>query len=338
MAEPMKTGLFCTYDNHHQDAQRAMFEQMAIVRHGEQLGFEEAWITEHHFSPDQISASISVLLAYLAGVTSTIRLGTAAVLLAFHDPVAVAEEMATLDHLTKGRLLFGVAKGGPFPKQNRHFGISMEEARSRTLEALELIEKLLYHENVSFAGKYYQCDRLTIQPRPLQPHIPVYIATSDADAIALAALHSFGIMGGAPFSLEQLQKNVSLYRAINSSGSDALVLTRFFFCAKTDEEAIAEALPFLQNFAARMQRNTAHLQNTGKTQHLHVNGKPGGCFEEQYLLENAIIGSVQTCGDRIKRLQDALPLGTLALKPCSFDLQKNLDSMTLYAEAVRPLV
>lgn len=303
--------------------------------HAEALGFEEAWITEHHFSDFHINPSITVLMAYLAAVTSRIQLGSAAVLLAFHNPVTVAEEIATLDHLCNGRLLLGVAKGGPFPEQNQHFGIAMGESRHRMLEALELVDKLLYGTEVSFAGKYYQCDRLTIHPKPLQSPIPVYLATSDRDAIEQAALHSFGLMGGAPFSLDRLKTNLAYYRAINANGAEKLVLSRFFFVSRTDEEAIEEALPFIRDFVTRMTKNVASIKNDGNTQHLKPSVNQQTCFDETYLLANSIIGSVATCRDKIKRFQDELNLGTLALKPCSFDLQKNLTSLTCYAEQIR---
>lgn len=331
----MKTGLFCTYENHDRDAQKAIAEQTEMICHAEALDFEEAWIAEHHFSDFHISPSIAVSIAYLAAITSRIHLGSAAVLLAFHNPIAVAEEIAMLDRLCNGRLLFGVAKGGPFPEQNRHFNLTAGESRTKMLEALELVEKLLYGNEVTFAGKYYQCDRLTIHPKPLQSHVPVYIATSDRSAIELAALHSFGLMGGPPFSLDLLKANLAQYRAINASGSDKMVLTRFFFVAQTDEEAIAEALPFIRTFVNRMTNNVANLKQDGNTKHLKPSGSQQTCFDETYLLENSIIGSVATCRDKIKRFQDELHLGTLSLKPCSFDLQKNLDSMTLYAEKVR---
>jgi alkanesulfonate monooxygenase SsuD/methylene tetrahydromethanopterin reductase-like flavin-dependent oxidoreductase (luciferase family) len=334
----VKTGLFCTYENHHQDAQRSIAEQTELIRHAEALGFEEAWIAEHHFSEFHISPSIQVSIAYLAAITSRIRLGSAAVLLAFHNPVTIAEEIAMLDRLCNGRLLFGVAKGGPFPEQNRHFNMTAGESRVKMLEALELVEKLLYGSDVTFTGKYYQCDRLTIHPKPLQSRIPVYLATSDRSAIELAALHSFGLMGGPPFSLDLLKANMAQYRAINASGSEKLVLTRFFFVARTDEEAIAEALPFIRHFVNTMSNNVANLKQDGNTQHLKPSGSQKTCFDETYLLENSIIGSVATCRDKIKRFQDALNVGTLALKPCSFDLQKNLDSMTCYAEEVRDAV
>ena len=179
----MKTGIFCNYENYYQDARRAISEQVALVKHAESLGFEEAWVTEHHFNEVNLSPSILLLMAHLAGVTSNIHLGSAAVLLAFHDPIIVAEDIATLDNLCNGRLAFGIAKGGPFPEQNKHFAAPKSESRAKMLEAMALIHKLLYEADVSFNGQYYQCDQVTIYPKPLQPEIPVYVASSDDDAI-----------------------------------------------------------------------------------------------------------------------------------------------------------
>ncbi|MFH7244718.1 MAG: LLM class flavin-dependent oxidoreductase [Spirulina sp.] len=333
----MKAGLFCTYENNYQDSHRAIVEQTALIQHAEALQFEEAWIAEHHFNSSYVNPSILLLMAYLAGITSRIQIGSAAILLAFHDPVKMAEEIATLDHLCNGRFLLGVAKGGPFPDQNKHFGVAMDEARPRMIEALKLVEKLLYSSNVTFSGKYYHCNSLTVQPQPLQDKIPVYIATSDRDAIELAALYSYGLMGGAPFSISRLKMNQAQYHAINSSGSDKLVLTRFFFVAQTDEEAIQESLPFIQSFAERMKKNISHIKNDGNTQHLKPSSQQKTCFDEAYLLENSIIGSTATCRDKIKRFRDDLNIGTLALKPCSFNLHKNIRSLTEYAEHLRDL-
>lgn len=75
----------------------------------------------------------------------------------------------------------------------------MGESRAQMLEAMALIQKLLYETEVSFNGQYYQCDRLTIYPKPLQAQIPVYVATGDDDGVGFAAKHSFGLMGGCLF-------------------------------------------------------------------------------------------------------------------------------------------
>ncbi len=335
----MKTGLFCNYENHHQDARRAIEEQVALVRHAESLDFEEAWVTEHHFNDFSVSPSTLVLMAHLAGVTDKIRLGSAALLLAFHNPIIIAESIATLDNLCNGRLSFGIAKGGPFPEQNKHFGTPMSESRSKTLEAMTLIHKLLYHTDVSFSGKYYQCEGVTIYPKPLQKPISVYVATSDDEALKFSAVNSLGLMGGAPFSLDKLKSNVTKYRAINSSGSDQLMLARFFFVACTYEEAVSEALPFIRTFSQRMKALKDKVQNSSNnSQHLVPISGQKSSFDEDYLLENSIIGDVITCRDKIKRFQDELNLGTLALNPCSFDLQKNLESLALYNQEVRSYV
>ncbi|MBH8565462.1 LLM class flavin-dependent oxidoreductase [Nostoc sp. CENA67] len=333
----MKTGLFCNYDNHHQDYHRAIFEQVALVKEAESLGFEEAWVSEHHFSESNLSPSMLLLMAHLAGLTTDIQLGTAAVLLPFHNPIRVAEDIATLDHLCNGRLLFGVAKGGPFPQQNKHFATAMGESRARMLEAMALIQKLLYETDVSFNGQFYQCDRLTIYPKPLQRQIPVYVATGGDDGIEFAAKHSFALMGGPPFSLERLKNTLAKYRALNSSGSEKLVLARFFYVGKTYDEAVNEALPFIRKFSQKMKANSAEVMQKSSNGHKPFD-RTNICFDEDYLIENSIIGDVVTCRDKIKRFQDELNLGTLALKPSALTLQKNLESLQRYNQEVRNYV
>jgi alkanesulfonate monooxygenase SsuD/methylene tetrahydromethanopterin reductase-like flavin-dependent oxidoreductase (luciferase family) len=332
----MKTGLFCNYENHHLDARRTIFEQVLLVKEAESLGFEEAWVTEHHFNEFNLSSSILLLLAHLAGVTSQIRLGTAAVLLPFHQPIRVAEDIATLDNLCSGRLAFGVAKGGPFPQQNKHFGVTTQESRTRMLESVALIQKLLYETNVSFNGQYYQCENLTIHPQPLQKPIPIYVASGDHDAIEFAAKNSFGIMGGPPFSLERLRKTVNKYREFNSSGADKFLLARFFFVGKTHDEAVNEALPFIRHFSKEMTANSTQVMQKSPQQPAF--DRTNICFDEDYLIENSIIGDVNGCRDKIKKFQDELDLSTLALKPSSFSLQKNRESLQRYNQEVRNYV
>ncbi len=334
----MKTGIFCTYENHHQNAHCAIAEQVALVQHAEFLGFEEAWVTEHHFDEFHVSPSILPLLAHLAGVTTKIQLGSAAVLLAFHHPIQVAEDIATLDNLCNGRFAFGIAKGGPFPEQNKHFATPMSESRAKTLEAMALIWKLLYESEVSFNGQFYQCDRVTVYPKPLQKPIPVFVASGDDGAIDFASAHSFGLMGGAPFSLQKLKTTLAKYRQLNASGSEKLVLSRFFFVAQTDEEALCEALPFIEKFSTRMQTFAARIQDSGNTQNFTQLSQQSNTFDPDFLITNSIIGSVQTCRDKVKQLQDELNLGTIALKPVAFNLLKNQESLTRYNQEVRSYV
>lgn len=330
----MKTGIFCNYENHHQNVSLAIEEQSQLIQHAESLGFDTAWITEHHFNDFSTSASILMLIAHLSAITSTIKLGTAALLLPFHQPLRIAEDIATLDHLCKGRLLLGVAKGGPFPEQNKHFNTSVEESRPRTLEALDLIYQLLAGKEVTFSGDYYHCDRLTIHPRPLREKIPTYLATTDAKGIEYAAQRSFFLMGGAPFPLAKLKTMLAIYRSCNPRLSECLMLTRFFFAAKTTDAAIESAIPFIRNFILRMRGNLAVVQANGNQQFF----SPVIAFDEASILENSIIGDVATCRDKIKRFQDELSLDTLALKPTSYDWSQNLESLSRFTQDIRPYV
>ena len=106
----------------------------------EELGFSSVFLVEHHFTGfGQVSASLN-LLSYLAARTSTIRLGTAVVVLPWHNPVLVAEEAATLDLLSNGRLDFGVGKGYR-PYEFSGFCIPQDEATARFDEAIDVIRK-----------------------------------------------------------------------------------------------------------------------------------------------------------------------------------------------------
>lgn len=183
----MRTGLFCTYENPQRDYRSAYAEQTTLVQLIEALGFDEAWVAEHHFNPDASSSSCLAILAYLAARTTRIRLGSAAVLLPFHNPIQVAEDVATLDILSEGRFDFGIAKGGPFPIQNKHFGVCKDDSRAKTLEALSLIQKLLTEDSVHFEGEFYKADDVSLTPKPLQRPIPTFVATSTADTVKLAA-------------------------------------------------------------------------------------------------------------------------------------------------------
>jgi len=109
----MRTGLFCTYENPHHDYRSAYAEQTKLVQLVETLGFDEAWVAEHHFNPNASSPSCLAVLAFLAAKTTRLRLGSAAVLLPFRNPIQVAEDVATVDILSEGRFDFGIAKGGP---------------------------------------------------------------------------------------------------------------------------------------------------------------------------------------------------------------------------------
>jgi alkanesulfonate monooxygenase SsuD/methylene tetrahydromethanopterin reductase-like flavin-dependent oxidoreductase (luciferase family) len=323
----MRFGVFCTYENPNADFARAYDAQAQVVCRAEELDFDEAWVAEHHFDPDAASPSIFPLVAYLAGRTSRIRLGSAAVLLAFRNPIQVAEDVATVDVLSRGRFDFGVAKGGPFAMQNKHFRVEEKDSRAMTVEALELINRLLAQDCVSFKGDFYDVDEVSIAPRPIQSRVPTYVATSTPDAIAYAARNDFGIMAGSPFPIERIEKAVHAYRDATAGTADPrLVLARFYFAAQNREAALAEAVPFIHRFSERMQGIFL------------TRGESGPAFDPAGLIERSLIGSFEEVSEKIAQLHDRTGLRSLILKPASLDETQNLRALDAFAEKIRPSV
>lgn len=321
----MQFGLFCTYENPAQDYVSAYAQQTELVRLVEDLGFEEAWVAEHHFNPGAASPSCLALLAYLAGQTRRIRLGSAAVLLPFRDPITVAEDVATVDILCGGRLNLGVAKGGPFPIQNKHFHADKESSRAKTLEALTVIEKLLYEPTVTFKGDFFDLEGVELVPKPVQAPIPTFFATATEEALQLAAARGYGIMAAPPFPLDGACQSQRIYREAAPGQDSRFTLIRFYHLAPTREQAVAEAQTFLRPFVERMQVTTQQAQ---------PNWTPW--FALDRMIADSLVGTIDDVEAKLGAIAADLGPRTLLLKPLSPDFAKRRSDIELFAKAIRP--
>jgi len=158
------------------------------VIEAERLGFSSVFLVEHHFTGfGQVSASLN-LLSYLAARTERIRLGTAVVVLPWHNPVLVAEEAATLDLLSNGRLDFGVGKGYR-PYEFSGFCIPQDEATARFDEAIDVIRRAWTSKGrFSYSGTRWHYDNIVVEPAPIQqPHPPFWLGAGSAESIRRAA-------------------------------------------------------------------------------------------------------------------------------------------------------
>ena len=163
-------------------------DTIAQCQLADELGFDAAWLAELHFNPRFSVMSAPLMIgAAIAQATNRIRIGNAINLLPLHQPVRLAEEVATLDVLSNGRAIFGVGRGS-MPSHYQGFGIDQEEGRARFLEGLEVVLGSWADEDFTYQGKYYQSYGQRITPLPIQqPHPPVYVAANSAD--------TFGIVG-----------------------------------------------------------------------------------------------------------------------------------------------
>ena len=166
------------------------------VREAEQLGFASVFIVEHHFTGfGQVSASMNTL-SYLAALTDRIRLGTAVVVLPWHNPVLVAEQAATLDLLSNGRLGLGVGKGYR-AYEFSGFCVPQDQATERFDEAMDVI-RLSWRsggERFSYQGKWHSYDNVVVEPSPIQqPHPPFWLGAGSADSIRRAAREGYNLL------------------------------------------------------------------------------------------------------------------------------------------------
>ena len=164
-------------------------EDLRLGKLIEPLGFDSLWSVEHHFTPYTMVPDVLQLLAYYAGCTERISLGTMVVVLPWHDPIRVAEGIAALDGMLGGRRLdvgFGRGLG------RREFGalrIPMEESRERFLESLEIVRRALGNEWFSYDGQHYQIPRTTLRPQARSSDLleHMYCAWGSPQTIPIAA-------------------------------------------------------------------------------------------------------------------------------------------------------
>lgn len=166
-----------------------------LIVEADQLGFESLFMVEHHFSGiGQVSSTLN-FISYLAARTERIRLGTGVTVLPWHNPVILAEEAATADLLSDGRLEFGIGKGYRDIEFNG-FKIPKEEAQERYDEALDIILKAwASHDRFSYEGKWWSYDDIIVEPEPIQkPHPPLWTAAGSPESIARVAKSGFGML------------------------------------------------------------------------------------------------------------------------------------------------
>ena len=181
------------------------------IRAADEHGFHNVFLTEHHFTgQESLSASLN-LLSYLAARTERIRLGTGVVVLPWHNPVLLAEEVATLDVLSGGRVDFGVGRGYRKAEFDA-FCVPMDEAWDRYNECLEVVLKAWHSKGrFSHEGKYFRFRDIVVEPTPLQrPHPPIWIASGNTESIVRIADNNYSLL------LDQLASDAQVEQRLNT--------------------------------------------------------------------------------------------------------------------------
>lgn len=161
-------------------------EVIEMARLAETLGFDSAWVSEHHGAGDGYLPSLLPMLAAIAASTSRIRLGTGVMLAPFHDPLRLAEDAAFVDHLSGGRLILGLGLGWR-QEEFRMFGIPESERLRRMTETIEVLRQAWTGERFSFTGRHFDYDRVRVTPGSFREEgIPIYVGGMTDKAVERA--------------------------------------------------------------------------------------------------------------------------------------------------------
>lgn len=214
----------------------------------EALGYYSTFLVEHHFTGfGQVSASLS-LLTWVAAKTRTLRLGTAVLVLPWHNPVLLAEQAATLDLLSGGRLDFGVGKGYRY-NEFAGFAMPMAEADGRFDEAMAVITKAFtMNEKWSHHGKYWRFDNVIVEPPPAsRPHPAIWMGAGSERSVRQVSDRGYNLLLGQYDLMEDVHRHIAQFkRDVTAKGRPydpmAVAVARAVHFADTPEELEAAQL------------------------------------------------------------------------------------------------
>ena len=217
-----------------------LIEQVEVA---EELGYDAVWFTEHHFS-QYGRASVPVLAAQAIERTSRIRISTAVVVLPFQHPLRVAEDWATLDHLSGGRVDVGIGRGNQ-PAEFKGFDIPMDEAEQRFSEALDILRRAWTEERFAYDGRFWRFPEIEVLPKPLtKPHPPLWqAALSDYTVQKVIDRGINGLIGPYLCPYETLKTNYFdvWHRLCAQSGRTDLRMTHNEFVYVGESDAAVKA-------------------------------------------------------------------------------------------------
>ena len=206
----------------------------------EELGYDTIWTTEHHFAEDGWSPSLLPILSAVAARTTTIRIGTFIIILPFHHPVRVAEDAATVDIISNGRLDLGVGLGY-WLSEFASFNVPRNERVSRLTEGIDIIRKCFTEDEFSYAGRYHTLRQIEMRPKPIQqPHPPLWVGAMTEKSVTRTARLGCHLAGSGGADLQRMYDG-----ALNDLGKPIdehyISQLRAVYIAETREQAWDDA-------------------------------------------------------------------------------------------------
>ncbi len=301
-------------------------------------GFHAVWLRERHFHRDHggrnFFSSPLVVAAHLAERTRTLRIGFGARILSIDHPLRIAEDVATVDVLSGGRVDLGVARIGEQELYQLGFGTTTADARGRFEEALEIVLRAWTGEPFAYDGHHWSFPEVTVGPVPMQrPHPPVYLVGISDSTLRFGAERGFPLLLAAAQPVPLVRKTQDAYYALLAEhGHDpatvSLPLNRFVYVAETDARAEDDLRDAVMAFIGRPDSTIRDFLGL----------EPEEITFERLLEDVFIVGSPERCIERIRALGEMLDVRDLVLTFNYFTLdhEQCLASMRRFLDDVRP--
>jgi len=325
----MEFGIFHEFLSTKSQSQAEAFRNsFAQIEAADDWGLDVVWLAEIHMNPTRslLSAPLTVASA-IAARTRRIKIGTAVQILPLGHPLRLAEETATIDQISGGRLIFGVGRSA-FPRAYNAYGISYEESPQCFAECLEIIKKAWTQESASHQGRWHSFENFTLVPRPLQqPHPEIRIAASQHDTYAAIGALGYPLFSAVRASpLSELAHHTQAYReawtAAGHAGGPRTYLQVPIYVAETEEAALAEA-------EAGMMRFSTYRPDLIR----------GPMNYETVLREKGVAGTPEMVTERLMHLRDEAQLAGVSaeINPGSMlSHEQVMSSLKLYIQEVMP--
>ena len=320
----------------------AFDESFKQVMAAEKLGMDAVWLGEHHFSPDRsVLASPLIIASAIGARTERVRIGLAVQVLPLTNPLRVAEEAATVDHISKGRLDFGIGRSG-LTIYYEGYNVPYSESRGRFLEALEVVTKAWTQSTFSFEGEFYSYNDVTLVPSPYQdPHPPIRVAVSSEDTYKMLGNMGYPVFIGANSPIEDLKTRLKTYRDAWQESGHAGEANCFIrvpaYVAETEEQAHSEpeesAMWMIRYGARQLAGSAASAESAAR-----LTAIANQSYEE-ILARRVMFGTPEQVIDRLNMYRDELGISGVVLETNyggQIPYELVVKSLKLLAEEVMP--
>ncbi len=324
-----------------------MQDSLAQIELADQLGYDFAWEVEHHFLEEYSHSSApEVFLAAASQRTKHIRLGHGIIQLTTNQPHRVAERVATLDLISKGRVEMGMGEGAG-PAELHPFSVRVRDKRDRWEEAVQAIVPMFSETSWEWHGEYYDFPARNVVPKPYQkPHPPLWVACSNIQTIANAGQWGLGALGFSFVSPDAAKAWVNKYynqllhnpkRLTNYQINPQVAIVNGFMCAETDEEAVEKAAgwTFFIFALSYYGRRGVDAPGQGNLWKEYQTWRKSDKAKDA--LRNGLIGSPATIRKRLAQFKDAHVDQVILLNQAGKTSHQDIcDSLRLFAEEVMP--